>query len=374
MKPTLRLALAVIVFALPMSPVYAGETSEADDWLWLQLPSLARREVKISVLRTQLLARFDRSQSEGGVSRRDHELQEKISRAAFRAQFYSRYLGYDLDGDQRVTRAEIEKVRSLRHYNDRVDRSPEHKAAMAIEEVRQIDSLMALDTDGDGSISLEEMSVAADKEFKAPEDDGLVPMIFDADGDGVVTRLEYETAIDRVLNQIDVNHTGIVDYDAAKVVEKQEKFAHRAQQMRRLEAIVRAKKQACGLPNVPPGTQAILVGHGGGGVATIALGEGDASSSLTDVTIEPGSTPLYIAAVSMGHHLWRFHGAVERVTTVLVATSSRSDVDRRLADGVVGIPKERVYLAPKNCLRAINLSGDDLPRLTDEESQQDKFA
>lgn len=80
--------------------------------------------------------------------------------------------------------------------------------------------------------------------------------------------------------------------------------------------------EECQLPPVPKGVRLVAFGaYDGQAVSSAVIGNQDVETNLIDVTIEPGSEPLYLVLTSYESMIWRFSGATNRVTRVVVSSS-----------------------------------------------------
>jgi hypothetical protein len=138
----------------------------------------------------------------------------------------------------------------------------------------------------------------------------------------------------------------------------------------------------CTLPPLPADAKLVVYGgYEADSISSTAIGGADQETNLIDVSIEPGSTPLYLVLSSYESMVWRFSGATNRVAQVVISSSQigrpgivadrpvATDVDRRAsgryregvppmlsvpgdgisASGVVGIAAARVMIAPRGC-------------------------
>ena len=89
------------------------------------------------------------------------------------------------------------------------------------------------------------------------------------------------------------------------------------------------------LPTASADEQVILFGaNGGDAVSRTTIAGQDEETTTAEVVIEPGDTPLYVLLTSYAQVIWRFEGAVSRVSHVVLLGSA--------AGGVTGIAAERV--------------------------------
>lgn len=250
---------------------------------------------------------------------------EAAERAARnRAGELGRVLRLDFDGDFRVSREEVvwsgkdknhsrstEATEILRRYDVNRDGVIEIQEIASVGRDRtprgQLDDLLALDPDGDGKLSAKELRLLAQHAFET----------LDVDGDGELSRTEFS------------------------VIEAQRK-----------EAVLLRNAPVCPLPSVAPGTQLILYGSNDAqALSSVAVGGSDKATTLLDVSIERGTTPLYLMLVSRQSMVWRLSGDTARVSHVVISSSSLAEGDIS-ASGVIGLPKSKVTISRSNCPEA----------------------
>jgi Ca2+-binding EF-hand superfamily protein len=295
-----------------------------------------------------------------GLDRDDVTLAREQQWAQMRASAVSEVLRQDLNGDFKVTRDEMlraargeepYRTRQIETQLDRYDSNgdgiitlPEAAAAAGATtgsygQDRALDALLALDPNKDGKITAEELRHIAERAFES----------VDRDGDGKISQAEYMPIGERV---------------------------REARQVRSMPT--------CALPPVPAGAKLIVYGgYEGAAISSVAIGGLDQETNLIDVTIEPGTTPLYLILTSYESMLWRLTGATDRVTRVVVSSSHTGRAtmpagadgmkDRRTAidtmslsmagapsaSGVSGVPADKVTIASSNCPRPFYNSGGD---------------
>ncbi|MEL6374544.1 MAG: hypothetical protein AAFR04_11330 [Pseudomonadota bacterium] len=315
-----------------------------------------------------------------GVSKSDHDTLDLIARAKLRGKRLGLLLGYDLNGDGRITRDELRKSLSKSALNTlpRADRfdgtgSDAHERAL----VKAIDRLMARDKNGDGVLEASEIvtgTVRADRAYRFRGNRWSysyrqrVPLNLDEDGDGVVSLKEYEGLIQLIFAQVDNDGNRIISMREAKdyaVRTGNLTMARRLKlredrQRRSLERRVRQ----CGLPTLKtPGPLVLVSAYEGAGLSTLSVGPQGDPISVADVTIEPGTSKLHLVLSSYKGIIWRFNGAVDRVETVIATSQTsrgrprtkgfsllkrsswrnRFKRFRTVRSGIVGVPKDKVF-------------------------------
>lgn len=94
----------------------------------------------------------------------------------------------------------------------------------------------------------------------------------------------------------------------------------------------------CPLPQASPAHLVVFFGAwGGNAISSTSLGGDDVEVGVGDIEIEPGDAPLYLILSSREAIIWRFTGAVERVTHVALDTFELDDQGNPRA-GFVGLP------------------------------------
>jgi len=271
----------------------------------------------------------------------DGILADRISQAARRSRRLADLLQYDVDGDGIVTESEIRDVLNFRVRRELDEvRSGERRADLE----RQLEVIMAADTNGDRRITPDEIVVAVSK----PPIDGDGPLAteeiaallayYDKPG-GSLSAAEYE---DLVLS------IGVTVEEV------------RAEQMREM-ARHRGKwdvpLRVCKLPR--PSDKAMVFVLSGGysqALSTTTLGSQDIVVGTREVEVENGEGPLWLTLISDEATIWRFTGAVGRIEGVAIASSlGASVVDGEnpkkgiSVAGVVGLDAAKVTFLP-TCL------------------------
>ncbi|WP_084758272.1 EF-hand domain-containing protein [Sphingopyxis macrogoltabida] len=256
-----------------------------------------------------------------GLDRADIDFQRLQGETQERARNIQQILSYDYDGDFRVTRAEIE----LGAGRDADQRSREAEAMMGL-----------YDADGDGVVTLRE---AADREPGGRRDrsfDGFLAL--DPDGDGKLTAVELIARAEQLFKRFDSDGDGTLSKD------EYAQIADRLQQIRTAR-----NAPICNLAALPPDAQLLVFGtYDGQAISSAVIGGQDSETNLIDVTIEPGSRPLYLILTSYESMIWRLRGATGRVRQV-VASSLKAAPGGTSASGVTGVSPDKVQIAPAGC-------------------------
>lgn len=270
-----------------------------------------------------MLRQLDRTGD--GLDKDDVELARDRMMAARRASAISQMLQSDLDGDFKVTRAEIERT------------------AMGEDETRsrRVDAeLGRYDTDGDGVITLKEAAAKAVARNMRSEDQGEGLLALDPNGDGKLTAEELRKLTERHFATIDKNGDGEIST---------EEYAPIAERRRAIS--MERSIPVCTLPAVPAGAQLVVYGgYEGDAISSAVIGGADEETNLIDVKIERGSAPLYLILTSYESMVWRFSGDTKRVVRVVTSSLSRGKAEQSLS-GIAGIPRDRVTIAEPGCPR-----------------------
>ena len=325
---------------------------------------LGGSQTNIATMRQQALERFRRTDVDGvpGVSQADYDVAVQLASAMQRGQAVAASFMHDLDGDGRVTLAEV-RLAFMRQAHQPL-RSGGATVQPTEEQVRIIlEKLVATafeaDANQDGVLTFEEVYAHAEAKRKPQfvrhfTQQTAVPLSLDANGDGTVSAAEYQAAVDIVLRELDPDGDGTISHA------EQEANRTRLASIRRVldEQRQRAERQArlaehvklCRMPPVPQGARVMAVGtRSGAAISSVTIGEADAEIRVARIDIQEGEQPLYVIARSGTGTIWQFTGAVQRVAHVVAMSEiMASDVPRV---GIVGIDRTRVtFKSAKTCL------------------------
>lgn len=249
--------------------------------------------------------------------------------AVQRAGPIQRILPMDLDGDLRITRDEIGTSMSADSGtpDDQTtrDRRIEHH-------------LQQYDIDGDGVITLPEAAATARQQAW---DYRLVALLAtDPDGDGRLTAAELTVLAEKAFRAVDADSDGTTSEPELAAIRG-----------RIRESQMTWQAEICQLPAVPAAAR--LIAYGGYESRTISPVQIESNDKrektrLVEVTIEPGGQPLYLVLTSYETTLWRLTGATDRVSHV-VASSYRAGRGSISAAGVTGVPARKVTISKAGC-------------------------
>lgn len=354
----------------------AASMPDAERWMTLRFTqfSYGNEVLTRSDVHARLMPAFEQADVDGnGVSASDYALQQRINQAQQRASAVSMVLRDDLDGDGRVTRAEVmqahghEARRTMMSSGVPVEPTP----AQAAEVLKQIvERAMKPDANGDGAITWNEMLALANEQQRlvagSYRQHEAVPLTLDGNGDGTVSRAEYKALIDLVFDKTDTNRDGkLTQEERAQLVGKAatlQQEENEARQAEREDQQARELAARCGLPAIPKDAKLTVVSaYEGEALSTVALGGDDQEVTVGRLVIERGSEPLALALSSYEAHIWLIEGDVSRVARVIVS-SQQGDASKLPRAGVVGVAREKVTVAKANdCLRPVSSASRDVP-------------
>ncbi|HYI47288.1 MAG TPA: hypothetical protein VEX35_02380 [Allosphingosinicella sp.] len=286
---------------------------------------------------------FDRAGD--GVDANDIEFAEQSQRAEQRGQAVGQVLGYDLDRDNRVTRAEIAAAQR------REGTQRESTAQQLLER---------FDLDRDDSISLEEaLAWPGDHQYDHYTIQLRTLLAMDPNRDGRTTEQELVALASPVFARFDADRDGRISEEEAKALEVHRTAA--AERIGRASAEFAAPR--CQMPRVPRNARLILVGgNTGESLSSVAVGGQEQATHHIEIAIEPGDTPLYLVLSSYQSTLWQVTGDTRRVVHA-VADSYELARGGFAAAGVAGIAAERVTTLRGRCLAFFsNAEGGDVWR------------
>jgi Ca2+-binding EF-hand superfamily protein len=293
------------------------------------------------------LARFDRAGD--GLDAADVENAEQSQNAERRGQAVGGLLSFDLNHDAIVERAEI--LASRRESNEgQPDRS---RTAQEL--------LQRFDSNRDDRITPDEyLTWPGEHQYDYYVTQLRALLAMDPNGDGRVTADEVRALAAPVFNAFDRNHDGQLSRTEGQRVEP----ARAAASERIAPMLAEFSAPRCEMPAVPAGARVILVGtYTSEALSTVAIGGEEQATNHIEVRIEPGREPLYLVLSSYHSMLWRLSGDVGRVAAVVV-DSYEAARGGYAAAGVAGVAAGRVTVLRGRCLAFFNdaTRGNDLWR------------
>jgi Ca2+-binding EF-hand superfamily protein len=156
--------------------------------------------------------RFANGDAKGEISAADGALLDQMAAANFRAMYLAQLLPADLDGDGVITEDEFRRWWTYRMYSSGA-KPPEGKTLEETIEDK-VRETMAIDTNHDGRITFAE---ALHQTASLPKPlGGLVVyqlLTLAPDGKTVLTRADFETAVEKLFHDVDSNGDGVVSAD-----------------------------------------------------------------------------------------------------------------------------------------------------------------
>jgi hypothetical protein len=298
------------------------------------------RNVHIEQYVAEMVSRLRQAdRANDGLDQGDIDFTARRRAAQARAGAIHQVLPMDLDGDLRITRAEIGSSTSD-EADDQTTRD------------RRIDHhLLRYDTDGDGVITLQEAAATAPYQRFDGRLNALLAL--DPNGDGRLTAEELGPLAEQAFRRVDSNGDGqATDQEIAPLMPR----------IRENQMIWTA--EICTLPPVPSNAKLIVVGSYRSDLTATAQIPGKAKRThLAEATIEPGSQPLYLVLTSYESMQWQLSGAVNRVTNVVAASlvQGRGSIS---AARVAGIASGKVTIARAGCPNYFYQAGSDEAKRT----------
>jgi Ca2+-binding EF-hand superfamily protein len=357
--------------APPSASAKAGEQQ-----LFLQLRAGITLELYFEGLREDFF-NLD-ADLDGKLTQRDVDLHVLMESIQMRTAAWTAVMRYDLDGDGFVTEDEVRRVM---RYETRLTRA---RAAIGKgrfgdgEEwtVKIVRSIMELDTDKDGKVSLTEAS-----KFAQPTQQrnmGITGysartrhvLTLDNSGAGELSLADYEAAGEMLFRKIDTDNDGKIsqqehtdywrgpappklDADAA-----QKRQRDQAEIAKKRQEAIDAQRAVCAMPSPSPNAKVIVFSsYQTGALSSVTIGSQDVVVFAGRVVVEPGSEPLYVVIPTFTPVIWQFSGAVDRIERLVVSSAqtlpdkTRYDGSQPVLAGATGLPQDKVsFLRKVNCL------------------------
>lgn len=307
MRSTAGAALCVAVSLAAGQAALAQHATSVQE-MANSLIGLAQRTSSTASLRDRALDMFLLNDIDGepGVSQADLVLMAAIERADLRASRIGRVLRDDLNGDFNVSVDELRTTlmpaarKPLRSGSVQLRPTPEQ-----VEEILQAEVArqMAMDQNGDGFISLDEIVLAADREIPAmaahTRPHRMIPAPeADKDADGTVTEAEFLAHIDGILAFLDSNADGQIAPEERMTAGRLSLFGLPASPVeRRLPRSPTRPKGACILPEAMRGTVvAVIGGYDGYGLSDVYMGSEPVATEVFELQIGEVGPPVYVIA------------------------------------------------------------------------------
>jgi len=306
----------------------------------------------------------------GVVDQADIDLHAKAAAAAMRMFFLAMFLPADFDGDGVITE---EELRFFTRYRQRTNvPAPSGRTVSESMVDIQLRRFKTLDLDGDGRVTVAELLKSG---LSGPERQALGShpatqvrslLSFVADGKTGVSLADIEPPAEAMFRTVDTDGDNVLSQDEVKAYRLRpdqpdgkarlaaEQAMRQREEARRDAGALRARKEqeahaACLMPKASDAAQVVLVGgYETQALSTTTVGSQDIAVGVGDVIIEPGEGPLYLVMVSHRSTIWRFTGAVERLERVVLAAAMPQD---KPAVGATGVAPERItFLGQSRCV------------------------
>jgi Ca2+-binding EF-hand superfamily protein len=288
----------------------------------------------------------------GVINAADLEMRRSIEKTQRRAQFIQSKLQFDLNGDGLVTRAEL--AIALRPQAVALAGSTNSEATIAAHLETLITQELKLNWRRDGILTLDQIVAGFEANWQA---ETLAPshldlfhaqiMSLDRDNEGQVTAAKFAMEMLAIFTTLDKNGDGAVSSEELAPVSTSLGLPpHRPTTPvppTPLLPSVSAPpgRPACNVPKAPAGGKLAFVGiYEGRGLSTVKIGRDETqTTAVTDVVIADGAEPLFVVLTSYEPTIWRFSGAVSRVSNVVVSAAGT-----RSRAGIIGISRDRVHI------------------------------
>jgi Ca2+-binding EF-hand superfamily protein len=350
-----RIARSLLVRAssLALAAGFAMPALADDDPAFSDLPPFLLQRMNRSATLDDYVSDLVREAKRGdldnnGLDRQDIDAARQMEAAQYRASMVTQAAMYDLDATGSVTRDEATRAATfqmrMQGYDDGNNQAAQQKRIS-----QQVDRIMALDGNNDGTVTLQEAMQAErpDKGYRRDRYGQYETLLaLDPNGDGRLTMEELDKMARAAFQEADYDQDGTLSPSELKLLEPAREF------QRQLQAAM-----PCDLPK--PGDNdllAVLGIYDGVYQSNVTVAGQDEDTQLTVVDIEPGDRPLYLVLSSYGSMIWQFRGATDRVAKATIVRSYISGQRTELAgSGAVGLPAEKIAFLPwRSCGSSFN--------------------
>jgi len=377
-----------------------GQPMPPKDYLLSRLNANMTLDAYLKRMRGEF--RMADADADGEISQSDAVLLVQIRSALWRSTILAQFLPADLNGDGVVTEDELRSYLRYGHYSSEARPAAGKTVDETIED--QIRQIMAADADHDGRITFaEELNYANSLPnpgaFAANSVYQLMALA--PEGKSVLTRADFEAAVEKLFHEVDADGNGTVSVDELKNYRAQggesnspnpqthgeaapappqrndaqvtpdqaraQRDAQAAAMQQRADAQraavmqQRAQKEAelraaCSMPKASDAAKVVLVsGYEPEALSSVTIGSQDVAVSAGNIHVEPGNEPIYLVVVSFRPTIWRFSGAVGRIERLVLTTSRPERVGELPQDkpivGATNIPADRItFLPPAKCI------------------------
>ncbi len=268
----------------------------------------------------------------------DIDAARAVATAETRSKIMQRVMSNDIDGDGVVTQAELTQALSAVS----ADRARPRGNVEAL-----VKGYMQVDADSDGRITMAEVNAFAkdrppsERQRHDRRGSGLMEELIalDPNGDGKLTGNELDEVARAAFATYDKDGDGMLnEAESAPIL-----------------AAMNNPRQAmlqggCAFTKASPRARVIFVGgYEAGALSDVTVAGQDQETETQEIEILPGNEPLYIVAATYTPMVWRLKGAtgrVERFVTSAKVSRTGGGV------GVAGLPKDKVEFPGPRCLQA----------------------
>ena len=270
------------------------------------------------------------------LERKEIEQQRQKRLANARANRIRDWLQHDLDGDGVIKLEEVRKSTGVNLSRSRFQRRRSS---------RKLSEFQRADDNRDGSLTFFELLKGANRVLSfgsrartSDQSDQLLAL--DPNGDGRLTAQELETVGRAAFAFFDRDGDGVLS-------RAEERVKQRARQSARRKPVIRPNPRlisGCVLPK-PEGAEVILVSaYEAGALSTVTVAGQDRETETSVLIVEPGTKPLYVVATTQKPMIWRVTGDVARVKRFVAIPGNRNGASAGV--GVVGLDKNRISFMP----------------------------
>ncbi|MGY2887893.1 Ca2+-binding EF-hand superfamily protein [Bradyrhizobium sp. USDA 4524] len=352
----------------PPSPAKAAE-----EQLLLRLPAGQSLDRYLEQLRGEFF-NLD-ADGDGKLTQRDVELHAAMEAVQVRSVAWMSVLRYDLDGDGFVTEDEVRRSAAYESRWARaqsvIGKSPLGGSAESTE--RMVTTIMALDVNKDGKVSLAEAAKFNEANQRVASLSGYaaktrLALALETATAGELSRAAYEATGEALFRKVDTDSDGKVSQQELMEFRRtpappssdpdvaQKRQHEQAELARKRQRAIDAERAVCAMPAVSEKARVVLLSaYQTESLSSVTIGSQDAVVHAGRINVEPGSDPLYVVIASFSPTIWQFGGAVERIERVVVTSLStggkRGDPTQGPLTGATGVARDRVsFLGRANCL------------------------
>jgi Ca2+-binding EF-hand superfamily protein len=319
---------------------------------------------------------------DGKITQRDVDFHMLMEGNQSRSSAITFIMRFDLDGDGLVTEDEI---RRTMNYDMRMQLAqaafnnmsrPQLPSMSGPEKQIEntIQSIMALDTDKDGKVSVSEAGKFGmsnpQRRFVQNGQSARAGQAMTLGSKGEVTLADYQAAGEALFRKIDADNDGaisqqeLVDYrrqPSASDNAARDAATDAAQKRLRDQGDASRKKvqeearAGCMLPPPSPKAKVVLLSaYQTEALSSVTIGYQDVVVHAGRIVVEPGDEPLYVVIPTYAATLWQFSGAVDRIERLamssLVTGPNSGDGNQPSLVGATGLPQDRIsFLSRSSC-------------------------